>query len=98
MKHHSRELKRVINEGFEEDIHNAITQEQVAILTFDEIVDIVMLTVAALKSEEVFIAESQKGKMRIYEKQKGKDKRRIFPKRDYCPNYTSPKHRIGVRR
>lgn len=88
MKHHSRELKRVINESFEEDIHNAITQEQVAILTFDEIVDIVMLTVAALKSEEVFIAESQKGK----------DKRRIFPKRDYCPNYTSPKHRIGVRR
>ena len=88
MKHHSRELKRVINEGFEEDIHNAITQEQVAILTFDEIVDIVMLTVAALKSEEVFIAESQKEK----------DKRRIFPKRDYCPNYTSPKHRIGVRR
>ena len=88
MKHHSRELKRVINEGFEEDIHNAITQEQVAILTFDEIVDIVMLTVAALKSEEVFITESQKGK----------DKRRIFPKRDYCPNYTSPKYRIGVRR
>jgi hypothetical protein len=88
MKHHSRELKRVINEGFEEDIHNAITQEQVAILTFDEIVDIVMLTVAALKSEKVFIAESQKGK----------DKRRIFPKRDYCPNYTSPKYRIGVRR
>ena len=88
MKHHSRELKRVINEGFEEDIHNAITQEQVAILTFDEIVDIVMLTVAALKSEEVFIAESQKGK----------DKRRVSPKRDYCPNYTSPKHQIGVRR
>ena len=88
MKHHSRELKRVIKECFEEDIQNAMAQEQVAILTFEEIVDIVMLTVAAMKSEEVFIAESQKEK----------DKRRVSPKRDYCPNYTSPKHQIGVRR
>ena len=88
MKHHSRELKRVIKECFEEDIQNTMAQKQVAILTFEKIVDIVMLTVAAMKCEEVFIAESQKGK----------DKRRVSPKRDYCPNYTSTKHQIGVRR
>lgn len=88
MKHHSRKLKRIIRECFEDGIQDVIAPEQMALLTFEEIVDIIMLTVAAMKSEEVFISEGQKEK----------DKRRISSKGHHYANYTSPKQRMYIRR
>jgi hypothetical protein len=51
------------------------------ILTFEEVVDLIMLTVAALKADNIIISESQKEK----------DHRRVSPasKRRLSPRRTS---------
>ena len=57
-----KQMRRLIKECFEEGIQDVIAPEQMAILTFEEVVDLIMLTVAAMKSEGIIISESQKAK------------------------------------
>ena len=57
-----KQMRRLIKECFEEGIQDVIAPEQMAILTFEEVVDLIMLTVAAMKSEGIIISESQKEK------------------------------------
>ena len=57
-----KQMRRLIKECFEEGIQDVIAPEQMAILTFEEVVDIIMLTVAALKADNIIISESQKEK------------------------------------
>ena len=64
-----KQMRRLIKECFEEGIQDVIAPEQMAILTFEEVVDIIMLTVAALKADNIIISESQKEK----------DHRRVSP-------------------
>lgn len=64
-----KQMRRLIKECFEEGIQDVITPEQMAILTFEEVVDLIMLTVAALKADNIIISESQKEK----------DHRRVSP-------------------
>ena len=52
----------IIKECFEEGIQDVIAPEQIAILTVEEVVDLIMLTVAALKADNIIISESQKAK------------------------------------
>ena len=57
-----KQMRRLIKECFEEGIQDVVAPEQMAILTFEEVVDLIMLTVAAMKSEGIIISESQKEK------------------------------------
>ena len=57
-----KQMRRLIKECFEEGIQDVIAPEQMAILTFEEVVDLIMLTVAALKADNIIISESQKEK------------------------------------
>ena len=57
-----KQMRRLIKECFEEGIQDVIAPEQIAILTFEEVVDLIMLTVAALKADNIIISESQKAK------------------------------------
>ena len=57
-----KQMRRLIKECFEEGIQDVIAPEQLAILTFEEVVDLIMLTVAALKADNIIISESQKEK------------------------------------
>ena len=57
-----KQMRRLIKECFEEGIQDVIAPEQMAILTFEEVVDLIMLTVAAMKSEGIIISEGQKAK------------------------------------
>ena len=57
-----KQMRRLIKECFEEGIQDVISPHQLAILTFEEVVDIIMLTVAALKADNNIISESQKEK------------------------------------
>ena len=57
-----KQMRRLIKECFEEGIQDVVAPEQMAILTFEEVVDLIMLTVAAMKSEGIIISESQKAK------------------------------------
>lgn len=79
MMKNSRQLKRIIKECFEEGIQDVIAPEQMALLTFEEIVDIIMLTVAALKTDSIIISESQKAKdkRRLHIPQRAITKRRV---------------------
>ena len=74
-------MRRLIKECFEEGIQDVIAPEQIAILTVEEVVDLIMLTVAALKADNIIISESQKEK----------DHRRVSPasKRRLSPRRTS---------
>ena len=76
-----KQMRRLIKECFEEGIQDVIAPHQMAILTFEEVVDIIMLTVAALKADNIIISESQKEK----------DHRRVSPasKRRLSPRRTS---------
>ena len=76
-----KQMRRLIKECFEEGIQDVIAPHQMAILTFEEVVDIIMLTVAALKADNIIISESQKEK----------DHRRVSPasKRKLPPRRTS---------
>ena len=76
-----KQMRRLIKECFEEGIQGVIAPHQMAILTFEEVVDLIMLTVAALKADNIIISESQKAK----------DQRRVSPasKRRLSPRRTS---------
>lgn len=76
-----KQMRRLIKECFEEGIQDVIAPEQIAILTVEEVVDLIMLTVAALKADNIIISESQKEK----------DHRRVSPasKRRLSPRRTS---------
>ena len=76
-----KQMRRLIKECFEEGIQDVIAPEQIAILTVEEVVDLIMLTVAALKADNIIISESQKEK----------DQRRVSPasKRRLSPRRTS---------
>ena len=66
MKTDNKRLKRLVKEGYD-DVQDIAAQESVVVLTFREIVDVIMLTVAAMKSDDVFIAESHNnGKKRFH--------------------------------
>ena len=74
-----KQMRRLIKECFEEGIQDVIAPEQMAILTFEEVVDIIMLTVAALKADNIIISESQKekDKRRLHIPQRAITKRRV---------------------
>ena len=74
-----KQMRRLIKECFEEGIQDVIAPEQMAILTFEEVVDLIMLTVAAMKSEGIIISESQKekDKRRLHIPQRVITKRRV---------------------
>ena len=74
-----KQMRRLIKECFEEGIQDVIAPEQMAILTFEEVVDLVMLTVAALKADNIIISESQKEK--DYKRVTPASKRRLSPRR-----------------
>ena len=74
-----KQMRRLIKECFEEGIQDVIAPEQMAILTFEEVVDLIMLTVAALKVDNIIISESQKekDKRRLHIPQRVITKRRV---------------------
>ena len=57
METDNKRLKRLVKEGYDE-AQEVAAQESVVVLTFREMVEVIMLTVAAMKSDDVFIAES----------------------------------------
>ena len=73
-----KQMRRLIKGCFEEGIQDVIAPEQMAILTFEEVVDLIMLTVAALKADNIIISESQKAKdqMRLPSSRRSSIKRR----------------------
>ena len=74
-----KQMRRLIKECFEEGIQDVVAPEQMAILTFEEVVDLIMLTVAALKVDNIIISESQKekDKRRLHIPQRVITKRRV---------------------
>ena len=62
MKIDSKRLKRLVKESYTDEAQDIAAQESVVVLTFREMVEVIMLTVAAMKSDDVFIAETQKYK------------------------------------
>ena len=74
-----KQMRRLIKECFEEGIQDVISPHQMAILTFEEVVDLIMLTVAALKADNIIISESQKekDKRRLHIPQRVITKRRV---------------------
>ena len=74
-----KQMRRLIKECFEEGIQDVIAPEQIAILTFEEVVDLIMLTVAALKADNIIISESQKEK--DYKRVTPSSKRRLPQRR-----------------
>ena len=74
-----KQMRRLIKECFEEGIQDVIAPEQMAILTFEEVVDLIMLTVVALKADNIIISESQKekDKRRLHIPQRVITKRRV---------------------
>ena len=52
----------LIKERYTDEVQDVAAQESIVVLTFREMVEVIMLTVAAMKSDDVFISESQKGK------------------------------------
>ena len=74
-----KQMRRLIKECFEEGIQDVVAPEQMAILTFEEVVDLIMLTVAALKADNIIISESQKekDKRRLHIPQRVITKRRV---------------------
>ena len=74
-----KQMRRLIKECFEEGIQDVIAPHQMAILTFEEVVDLIMLTVAALKADNIIISESQKekDKRRLHIPQRVITKRRV---------------------
>ena len=62
MKIDNKILKRLVKERYTDEVQDVAAQESIVVLTFREMVEVIMLTVAAMKSDDVFISESQKGK------------------------------------
>ena len=52
--------KSLINERYTDEAQDVAAPESIVVLTFREMVEVIMLTVAAMKSDDVFITESQK--------------------------------------
>lgn len=65
MRTSNKSLRRLVRECIENDGTQSKAND-IAILSMQEIVDIIMLTIAALNSGEVYISESQKGKDKRY--------------------------------
>ena len=63
-----RKLNRLIRECYEEG-YGEIEPVAMALLTIEEIIELIMITVAALKSEDFvpIVSEGQKVKRRLYE-------------------------------
>ena len=67
MRKNIKNLSTLINESIEDGIQDATAPESIVVLTFREMVEVIMLTVAAMKSDDVFISESHnKGKKRFH--------------------------------
>ena len=67
MRKNIKNLSTLINESIEDGIQDVASPESIVVLTFREMVEVIMLTVAAMKSDDVFIAESHnKGKKRFH--------------------------------
>ena len=67
MKTENKRLKRLVKESFIDEAQDVAAPESIVVLTFREMVEVIMLTVAAMKSDDVFITESQKkGKKRFH--------------------------------
>ena len=56
----SKRLKRLVKESYTDEAQDVAAPESIVVLTFKEMVEVIMLTVAAMKSDDVFITESQK--------------------------------------
>ena len=67
MKIDSKRLKRLVKESYTDEAQDVAAPESIVVLTFKEMVEVIMLTVAAMKSDDVFITESHnKGKKRFH--------------------------------
>ena len=64
MKTNNKAFTRLVRECMESE-DCGYPSQQIALLTFDDIVNIILLTTTALRSE-AFISESQKGKDQRY--------------------------------
>ena len=87
-----RKLNRLIRECYEEG-YGEIEPVSMALLTIEEIIDLIMITVAALKSEDFVpvISEEQKEKVKrkLYE---ANNKRRYrIPRHSQPPSHTPPR-------
>ena len=65
MKTNNKAFTRLVRECMESE-DCGYPSQQIALLTFDDIVNIILLTTTALRSEDTFISESQKGKDKRY--------------------------------
>ena len=65
MKTSNKAFTRLVRECMESE-DCGYPSQQIALLTFDDIVNIILLTTTALRSEDTFISESQKGKDKRY--------------------------------
>jgi len=61
MKTNNKAFTRLVRECMESE-DCGYPSQQIALLTFDDIVNIILLTTTALRSEDTFISESQKKK------------------------------------
>ena len=52
----------LINESYTDEAQDVVAPESIVVLTFREMVEVIMLTVAAMKSDDTFISETQKYK------------------------------------
>ena len=64
----TRKLNRLIRESFEDGYSN-LGQTPIALLRIEDIIDLIMLTISAMKSENLIpsVSERQKVKRRLYE-------------------------------
>ena len=62
MKIDSKRLKRLVKESYTDEAQDVAAPESIVVLTFREMVEVIMLTVAAMKSDDTFISETQKYK------------------------------------
>ena len=57
----------MVKESYTDEAQDVAAPESIVVLTFKEMVEVIMLTVAAMKSDDVFITESHnKGKKRFH--------------------------------
>ena len=65
MKTNNKAFTRLVRECIESE-DCGYPSQQITLLTFDDIVNIILLTTTALRSEDTFISESHKGKDKRY--------------------------------
>ena len=92
-----RKLNRLIRECYEEG-YGEIEPVSMALLTIEEIIDLIMITVAALKSEDFVpvVSERQKAKVKrkLYEAS-SKRRYRLLRKSYPLPYSYTPHHQLG---